>query len=636
MATITEKELVTETLDLCFIRLVNIRRLKNITRKHLPSKIEIDDKEGEGRSYGNCGNVLHSLGEYQKAKEYYEKALAIKIEIGDKEGEENCYGNLGNMFHSLGEYQKAKGYYEKALAIKIEIGDKKGEGASYGNLAAVFRSLGEYQKAKEYHEKALAIRIEIGDKNGEGSSYGNLGLVFHSLGEYQKAKEYLEKALAITIEIGDKKGEGASYGNLGLVFLSLGEYQKAKEYHEKALAISIEIGDKKGEGACYGRLGAVFHSLGIYRKAHEYHEKALAITIEIGDKEGEGRSYGNLGCVFGSLGNYEKAKNYFKKALVISKEIGDRYAEEAANRGLGDVFRSLSEYYAAEEYLEKARLLSSDTGDNMAAFRVLVSFTILKLSQSKLQEAISCLVKCLEKYEKLRNFLKGNDEFQISLLEKHGTFPYKLFSKLVCDTASRDALYVEELGRARNLAEFMADKFSVENHISANRESWFGIENILSRESNCACLYISYYERDFLLWVLKTNGDIYLRTSNVNEDTLRAESVVDVEGILNKSFKSFGILPKSKCEDRSLDDNVPISLPDESRAPLRGNENSDIESSLHLCCKMIIAPVADLLTEPEIIIVPDRCSYRVPFAALRDRPAGKYLSETYKSESSLL
>ena len=619
-------------LGLVFHSLGEYQKAKEYHEKALAINIEIGDKKGEGISYGNLGAVFYSLGIYRKAQEYHEKALAISIEIGDKKGKGTSYGNLGLAFYSLGEYQKAKEYHEKALAINIEIGDKKVEGISYRNLGAVFYSLGIYRKAQEYHEKALAISIEIGDKEGEGASYGNLGLAFYSLGEYQKAKEYHEKALAIKIEIGDKDGEGTSYGNLGLVFHSLGEYQKAKEYLEKALAITIEIGDKKGEGASYGNLGLVFRSLGIYRMAHEYYEKALAIAIEIGDKKREGRSYGNLAAVFHSLGDYEKAKNYFKKALVISKEIGDRCAEEAANRGLGDVFRSLSEYYAAEEYLEKARLLSSDTGDNMAAFQVLVSFTILKLSQSKLQEAISCLVKCLEKYEQLRNFLKGNDEFQISLLEEHGTFPYKLFSKLVCDTAnpSRDALYVEELGRARNLAEFMADKFSVENHISANRESWFGIENILSRESNCACLYISYYERDFLLWVLKTNGDIYLRTSNVNEDTLRAESVVDVEGILNKSFKSFGILPKSKCEDRSLDDNVPISLPDESRAPLRGNENSDIESSLHLCCKMIIAPVADLLTEPEIIIVPDRCSYRVPFAALRDRPAGKYLSETYK------
>ena len=84
------------------------------------------------------------------------------------------------------------------------------------------------------------------------------------------------------------------------------------------------------------------------------------------------------------------------------------------------------------------------------------------------------------------------------------------------------------------------------------------------------------------------------------------------------------------CEDRSLDDNVTTSLHEESQANLRGDETKDTGRSHHLCYEWIVAPVADLLTEPEIIIVPDRFSYRVPFAALRDGPAGKYLSEKYR------
>ena len=44
---------------------------------------------------------------------------------------------------------------------------------------------------------------------------------------------------------------------------------------------------------------------------------------------------------------------------------------------------------------------------------------------------------------------------------------------------------------------------------------------------------------------------------------------------------------------------------------------------------MLIAPVADLLEEPEIIIFPDRCLYKVPFAALKQE-SGRYLSETFR------
>ena len=51
--------------------------------------------------------------------------------------------------------------------------------------------------------------------------------------------------------------------------------------------------------------------------------------------------------------------------------------------------------------------------------------------------------------------------------------------------------------------------------------------------------------------------------------------------------------------------------------------------NLPICYKLIIAPVASLLEGPEIIIVPDRALYRIPFAALTDK-SGKYLSETFR------
>ena len=44
---------------------------------------------------------------------------------------------------------------------------------------------------------------------------------------------------------------------------------------------------------------------------------------------------------------------------------------------------------------------------------------------------------------------------------------------------------------------------------------------------------------------------------------------------------------------------------------------------------MIIAPIADLIKEPEIIVIPEPCLYRVPFAALLNE-SGKYLSETFR------
>ena len=655
-----------------FRSLGECQRAKEYQEKALAIAIEIGDRQGEGTTYGNLGSVFDSLGEYQNAKEYHEKALAIAIEIGDRKGEGTTCGHLGIVFHSLGEYQKAREYQEKALAIAIEIGDRKGEETTCGHLGTVFRSLGEYQRAKEHHEKALAIAIEIGDRKGEGTTCGHLGIVFHSLGEYQKAKEYQEKALAIAMEIGDRNMEGTSYGNLGAVFDCLSEYQKAQEYHEKVLAIMIEIGDSEKEGTAYVNLGAVFEFPDEYQKAKVYEEKGLAIAIKFGDRRGEGFAHLNIGkiylklhknraakehldkavsvsitlgdrklevlatvslaAVFASVNDSQKAKEHFEKALTISRERSDRYLEAHVYLNLGRLFQSFGECGKAADYLEKACSISSHIGHKMAEFHSLLSITVLKTSQSETVEAMEYLLQCIGKYEHIRTLLKGNSEFQMSLLEEHGTFPYQLFTDLLCDTGKfRDALYVEELGRARVLTEFMADKYSAESHISADPRSWFGIENVVKRESNCVFLYISYRDRQVLLWVLKTNGDVCFRkTYKVKVDTLIAEQVCEVEGIFKKSAACFGVLPAANCEDRSLDDNVTTSFHEESQTNFRGDETKDTGRSHHLCYEWIFAPVADLLTEPEIIIVPDRFSYRVPFAALRDGPAGKYLSEKYR------
>ena len=613
-------------------------KAKEYIQKALVIRTEIGDRGGVAADYGNLGTVFSSLGQYDKAKEYYQKALVIRTEIGHRGGVAADYGNLGTVFYSLGQYDKAKEYLQKALIIRTEIGDREGVAADYGNLGSVFHSLGQYDKAKEYFQKALVIRTEIGDRGGVAAVYGNLGTVFSSLGQYDKAKEYLQKALVIRTEIGDREGVAAVYGNLGSVFHSLGQYDKAKEYIQKALVIRTEIGHREGVAADYGNLGTVFESLGQYDKAKEYFQKALVITTEIGHRKGEAAEYGNLGTVFHLLGQYDKAKEYYQKALNIKTEIGDKRGETVELANLGIVSRTAGDYEASEVCLEKALSISRDIGDRKSVFQILQEYAILYLFQNKVEDSLSCLQLCIEKYEELRSFLGANDQFKTSFLEHSGIFPYKLLCTLLCGTGkTRDALYVEELGRARGLSDLMAKKYSVETHISANPQSWFGIENIFRNKDNCTCLYISYFHDHLHLWILKTDGVLHYRRISPEEILVQAGLPKDLSlsEFLADNFRSLGILPIEDCEDRSLNmvELQPLSPEQKSSARLRlveEGEDEKVISSLYLCYKLFIAPVYDLLEEPEVIIVPDRNLYKVPFAALSEKEGAEYLSETHR------
>ena len=621
------------------------KEAKGLYEKTLSIMIEIGDRQGQSACYGNLGSVYESLGEYGKAETYQKNALEISKEIGYKQGEAACFGNLGTVYQSLGEYGKAETYQKNALVITKEIGDKRGEAACYGNLGNVYQSLGECEKAETYHKNALVITKEIGCKEGEAACYGNLGSVYESLGEYGKAETYLENALVIRKEIGDKQGEAACYGNLGRVYESLGEYRKAETYQKKALEIRKEIGDIQGEAACYGKLGSMYKSLGEYGKAKTYQKNALVIQKEIGDKRGEAACYGNLGNVYQSLGEYEKAETYQKNALVMRKEIGDKHGEAVSYGNLGSLFRSVGKYAQAKEYDEKALALSRKIGyiDGEAASHLNLACDFILEEKVSLKDDVFCnLLASINKCEKMRSFLGCNDQFKISLLDKHRT-SYELLSALYCDVGNaKEALCVLELGRGRALVDLISRQFSEQKQISDNPLSWPDIERIVKKETDCICLYISYFGQDMFLWVLKGNKPTLFRKVNVNECFVNKGLDRRVQEVFcEQTFRRVNILrhDQEHYEDRSLlfskarDSTHETSEEGNGAAsrPVETEEEEDLQPvpTIAECYQMIIAPVAEFLDETELVIVPDRALYKVPFAALKDE-SERYLSQTYR------
>ena len=617
-------------------------KAKEFHQKALNMRTKIGDKQGKATSYGNLGAVFQSLSEYIKAKEYHQKALDIQKEIGHKTGEALSYTNLGTVFQHFGEYIKAEEYFQRALGIRKAIGDKEGEALCYGNLGIVFQSKGEFIKAEEHHLKALQIRKEIGNKEGEATDYGNLGTVCHSLGKYAKAEECYEKALAITKEIGHKNGQAAAYENLGSVFLSVGEYVKAEEYLQKALQIEKEIGDKRGEASCYGNLGTLFRNLYEYDKAKNFLQKALQIRIEIGDQYGIARDYGNQGVLFRELGEYDEAEEHLRKSLQISKKIGDQQGEACCYGKLGTMFRYVGEYSKAKKFHEKALELSYKIGDIELQFSSHLNLTLDSLQLTgNVDEPVSNLVKSIKKSEEIRGFLRDNDQFKISFLDEHVS-PYQLLSSLFCTTGKHNqALHVVELGRARALADLMSVRYCVEIQISVDQESWVGIDKIMN-ESDCVCLYISYYYQHLFLWVIKQNKVSLFRQIDINDSFGYKERKRNVDKVFGDvNFRKFPHLFQRQYEDRSLSPSNITHLicesyhecSQEASRPIVTEDDDEDQfhepPSLSECYKMIIAPVADFLNEPEIIIVPDRILYKVPFAAFKDE-SGKYLSESFR------
>ena len=105
-----------------------------------------------------------------------------------------------------------------------------------------------------------------------------------------------------------------------------------------------------------------------------------------------------------------------------------------------------------------------------------------------------------------------------------------------------------------------------------------------------------------------------------------------LKDMTDKTFEQIRATEPAKCEDRSLDDPDDETVEDLSD---RGKDEKEFISSpagndtLRELYDVMIAPIAHLIEDEELIIVPDGSSFLIPYAALVDQKS-RYLSETLR------
>ena len=447
------------------------------------------------------------------------------------------------------------------------------------------------------------------DKRAEGSILANFAWLELSLGEEEKSEEYREEALKKAQTCGDEKVIQQVDSIIGDAYLSAGDFSRAKEYHEKVLSNSKRLRNKQGEGSCYRSIGRCHASVGDHRKAIEYYKRALAVSKAIGDKIGEGATNDSMGTSYLLQGNYREAEGCLNKALSIAEEIGD---------------------------LEnKSTVLA-----HLAAFCI---------SRGNNEEALSHLFDGVKIIEDVRGSLGDSERYQIAFADKT-VGHYRLMALILCSMKEFNlALSVSELGRARTLTELIAKQYSVKILSGLDKIKLLDFHGMGKKNS---CLYLSYlsFEDHLLVWISMPCGNLVFKqiplTANGFQDAHK-----DVPGRKwigsagDHTFFLFEDLRLQRCEDRSLSLlyesdllNPPVELgsriaclqAEEEEKEQTEREECHARSVLQLWYKNFIAPVADILQgSTEIVIVPDRYLYRVPFGALIDEN-GKYLSDTFR------
>ena len=438
---------------------------------------------------------------------------------------------------------------------------------------------------------------KYGDSEVEDKCREKIRRVFKSLGEYVKAKENYETALAIAEKNGDWVTEATCCERLGSVFQFVGEYIKAKQYYEKALAIVEKNRTKRTEAACHGFLGVESQSIdGEDVKTKKDSEKFLTAAETFRDKKTEGTLYEKLGNILESFGRAIKAN----ECKNIEESRG--YSLLAA------CFAMFGDSTKSKQYFDEAlRLCRKKEDKESESFcHYLMSFSMAE--EGKNADAKSHFFAIIDKSEFIQHFLQDHDQLKVLLFESF-VKNYRHLSHILLDYSDNHhlAFYVEEFGRARALVDLMSSQYSVKNEILANLQTWGArdLENIVMKETNCVLLFFSYYERFIKFWLLGADRPFVSFASDAFGNVL----LDMVQDPLCMSIKS--VLARPMVEE---DDDPSLRTP---------------KTTMRDFYKILIAPIADFLDQPEIIIVPDRYLFKVPFAALEDEK-GRSLSESFR------
>ncbi|NET55917.1 MAG: tetratricopeptide repeat protein [Symploca sp. SIO2E6] len=373
------------------------------SRRQAISKLEeahllwraVGDKKWEARTLNSIGFVYNSLGEKQKALEFYNQALPLLRAVRDRGGEAAILNNIGGVYSSLGEKQKALEYFKQALPLFQVEGDRGMEAYTLYNIGSVYDDLGEKQKALEYFKQALPLFQALADRGMEARTLHDIGSVYNDLGEKQQALEYFKQALPLFQVVRDRRREALTLHNIGSVYDGLGEKQQALEFYNQALSIRRAEGDRGGEAVTLNNIGAVYDGLGEKHKALEFYNQALSLSQAEGDRGGEAVTLNNIGLVYSSLGEKQKALDLFNQALPLLRADGNREVEAATLNNIGLVYSSLGNKQKALEFYNQALPLLSAVGDRSGEAGTLNNIGRIYYSLGEKQRALEYFNRAL-------------------------------------------------------------------------------------------------------------------------------------------------------------------------------------------------------------------------------------------------
>ena len=369
------------------------------------------------------------------------------------------------------------------------------------------------------------------------------------------------------------------------------------------MPIAEETGNKRLEGTAYNSLGIAHRYLGDFEKASDFFKRSLRIAEESREKGLEGTVYNNLGRFSQSLGDFEGAIDSFELSLRIAKETGNKHIEGSVYSNLGCAYHSLGDVKKAVEFFLLSLSIAKETGhkniEQCASANLAYEYFYKLYDFCKAEEFAKSSIKL---FEEMRVLLREKDEWKISFRNKGGDHDrYRFLRRIqLRQGKTLEALFTAEAGRAQALMDLMKSQYGVRKSVQlSSKQQMELMMSSISNHISSPTLFLAEDSELVNLWLLLKGEHRCFEQRKISDDLTL---------VIKQTYEKIGV----RGVNHTLDE-----------------PKYEKECALKGLYDVFIAPISHLIEGDELIIVPDRSSFFIPFAALVDQHS-RYFSETVR------
>jgi CHAT domain-containing protein/Tfp pilus assembly protein PilF len=637
-------------------------RAFDIRNRRAPGSLEAAE------SVHGLGAVAYNRSDLPVAQDYFRRALDIRERLApDSLAVAGSLQSLGNVAYRRGDLAAARDLYTRALDLGERVApDSLEVSSSLNSLGNLEVGRGDLASGESYYRRALDIRERLTPGSLPVAGFlTNLGIVWHARGDLAAAEAHFRRAHELNERLApDSLAVANSLTNLGAIFYDRGDAVAAEGYHRRAL----DIGERRAPealGVAYSlfNLGRISRDRGDLVAADDYFARGLQIRERLApDSQGVAIALNHLGKVARDRGDLVAAQEYQDRALAIHERLAPSspYIPVTLN-DLGLLAWSRGDLSGAQDYLRRALILREQIGpDSLAVAEILNGLGGIALEQRRFDEALAFFTRGVEIVESQRWRVRAAEARALLLAQHTASYAGLLRTHLALNDVPA-AFVTAERARARSLLEILnirsaeirqgVDLTLLErerrlqrqlNDKAVQHERLLGSpstdKQAATARTELDALVVQYRE---LQAQIRAESPRYaaltqpqpielseIQREVLDEETLLLEYVLGEErshlfAVTSASISSFALPERVQVEQaaRRVYDALIARQPSAGETPVQRRAriekaDADYPAAAAELSRMILGPVAGLLSGQRLLIVADGALQYVPFAAL--------------------